>query len=221
MILVGLTVDQFVLPFIVSMTPTIAVPGVIGKASTDGQTILSSAGLRVAQVREQYSESTPAGRIMSQLPYPGATVKEGRRAYITVSKGIEHLQVPNVIGSSVRDARMSLMRSGLLLGTQSSRPDANAPVGTIVSQSYAPGTKVQRETIVDVVVSLGNGSPIPDVVGLSITEAQEVLSSMGFTVGPIVHRASNAFESGTVLSQSPSADSSLPTGTMVTLIIAK
>lgn len=219
--LTAVAVDQLVLPWIVSMTPTVSVPNVIGKKSNEGQQLLTSSGLRIAEVREQYSDNTPAGIIMSQLPYEGAIVKEGRRAYITVSKGIEHIQVPNIIGMSIRDARMALMRSGLVLGTQTSRPDESTPAGNIISINYTPGTKVQRETLIDVVVSLGSGTPIPDVVGLPLSDAEEALRSLGFAIGPIVRRKSDKSESGTVLTQTPNADVSVPSGTLITLVIAE
>lgn len=220
-VVVAAIVDQVVLPWIVSMTPTITVPNVIGLKGDEGRTIMQSAGLQVAQIREQYSDDTPAGMILSQLPYADAVVKEGRRAYLTVSKGIERLRVPRLIGSSQRDARLALMRNGLILGSVSFRSDSLSPVGSIIGQSIPEGTTAQRESIVDIVVSSGNGTPVPDVVGLSISEAQQILTSNGFTLGATVQRPSTAFEPGTVIGQTPKADSAAPAGASVSLIIAK
>lgn len=220
-IVVSVLVDQVVLPWIVSMTPTVTVPNVVGLQAEQGQTIMQSAGLNVAQVREQFSDDTPAGMIMSQLPYAQAIVKEGRRAYLTVSKGIETIRVPRLYGLTQRDARLALMRSGLILGSVSFRADSVVSSGYIIAQSIAEGTPSQRESIVDVVVSSGGGSPVPDVVGLSVAEAQELLTSSGFVLGVTVQRSSSAFESGTVIGQSPKADSSAAPGSAVALIIAK
>lgn len=203
------------------MTPTITVPNVVGLKGEEGRTIMQSAGLQVAQIREQYSDDTPAGTIMSQLPYADAIVKEGRRSYLTVSKGIERINVPRLIGSSQRDARLALMRNGLVLGSVSFRSDSSSAAGLIIGQSISEGTSVQRESIIDIVVSSGTGAPVPNVVGLSVSEAEQILISSGFTVGATLPRSSTAFEPGTVIGQTPKADSAAAAGASVTLIIAK
>ncbi len=210
-----------ILPLIVSMTPTITVPNVVGLKGEESRIIMQSAGLQVAQIREQYSDDTPAGMVMSQLPYADAIVKEGRRAYLTVSKGVERIRVPQLIGSSQRDARLALMRNGLVLGSVSFRSDSLSPAGIIIGQSIPEGTTAQRESIVDIVVSTGNGAPVPDVVGLSLSEAEQIIQTSGFTVGPTIQRSSTAFEPGTVIGQTPKADSAAATGASITLIIAK
>ena len=220
-IVIAVVVDQVILPWIVSMTPTVTVPNVVGMQVQQGTVIMQSTGLNVAQVREQYSDDTPPGMIMSQLPYADAIVKEGRRAYITVSKGVERIRAPRLYGLTQRDARLTLMRSGLILGSISYRADSLVSTGYIIVQSIAEGTPCERESIVDVVVSSGNGSPVPDVVGLTMQEAQDLLISSGFTIGATVSRTSSAFESGTVIGQSPKPDSSAPAGAAVSLIIAK
>jgi serine/threonine-protein kinase len=220
-VVIAAIVDQVILPWIVSMTPTITVPNVVGLKAEEGRTIMQSAGLQVAQIREQYSEDTPAGTTMSQLPYADAIVKEGRRAYLTVSKGIEQIRVPRLVGLSQRDARLSLLRTGLMLGTISFRSDSLYPTGVTTAQSIPEGSRAQRESIVDIVVSSGNGAPVPDVVGLSLSEAEQVLRSSGFTIISTVQRSSAAFEPGTVIGQTPKADSAAPAGAPVTLILAK
>lgn len=220
-VLVAAAVDQVILPWVVSITPTVTVPNVVGLDGEQGRVIMQSSGLNVAQVREQYSDDTPAGKIMSQLPYAEAIVKEGRRAYLTVSKGIERIRVPRLYGLSQRDARLSLMRNGLILGTISFRSDTSAPTGVVIAQSISEGTPAQRESIVDVIISSGNGAPVPDVVGLTVAEAQQILTSSGFIVANTILRNSAAFEPGTVIGQTPRADSSAATGTGVTLIVVK
>jgi len=220
-IVIAVIVDQVVLPWIVSMTPTITVPNVVGMQGQQGKLIMESAGLNVAQVREQFSDETPQGMVMSQLPYADAIVKEGRRAYLTVSKGVERIRAPRLYGLTRRDARLALMRAGLILGSLSFRPDSIVANGYIVSQSIAEGTPCQRESIVDVIISSGSGSAVPDVVGLTLQEAQEILTSSGFTLGATVARSSSAFEAGTVIGQTPKPDSSAPAGAAVSLIIAK
>jgi serine/threonine-protein kinase len=220
-IFVAVIVDQVVLPWIVSTTPTVTVPNVVGMKSEQGRVIMQSAGVNVVQVREQFSDDTPEGLIMSQLPYADAVVKEGRRAYLTVSKGVERIRVPRLYGMTQRDARLALMRNGLILGSVAFRSDSSASAGTIIAQSVAEGTPMQRESTIDIVISTGGGMPVPDLVGLTLAEAQQIIEANGFAMGPTVLRASSAFEPGTVIGQSPKSDSAVKASTPISLIIAK
>jgi serine/threonine-protein kinase len=158
---------------------------------------------------------------MSQLPYADAVVKEGRRAYLTVSKGVERIRVPRLYGMTQRDARLALMRNGLILGSVAFRSDSSASAGTIIAQSVAEGTPMQRESTIDIVISTGGGMPVPDLVGLTLAEAQQIIEANGFAMGPTVLRASSAFEPGTVIGQSPKSDSAVKASTPISLIIAK
>jgi len=213
-------IDQLVLPWIVSMSKTISVPNVVGRTLDQAQAELQQAGLNVVDVRERYTNDYKAGVVMSQLPYSGAVVKEGRRAYLTVSEGIELIKVPRVIGLSQRDAQILLMRNGLILGSVSTSDDPAAALGTVLWQSVIQGAQVQKESVVDVVVSNGGGKPVPNLMGLTVSEAERVLLVNGFSLGTIIERTSQAFESGVVMAQRPAADKLAPAGTSVTLIIA-
>ena len=113
---VGIIVDQVVLPAIVRASDVVVVPSLVGTPLERAQADLAARQLVLVEPREQYSDKIPKGRVMSQLPYAGAQVKEGRRIYVTVSKGIETIEMPNVRGQLMRDARLTLMRAGLAIG---------------------------------------------------------------------------------------------------------
>lgn len=70
--------------------PRATVPGVIGRSEQEARAILAQAGFTVGQrVEEAYSDSVPAGRVMSQSPGAGARVPKGSVVALTVSKGPE------------------------------------------------------------------------------------------------------------------------------------
>lgn len=219
-IAVGIVVDQIVLPWIVSMSSTVTVPNVVGRSLIQAQSEMQQAGLNVVDIRERYTSDYKAGVVMSQLPYSGAVVKEGRRAYLTVSKGIELIRVPQIIGLAQRDAQILLMRSGLILGSVTTRDDSDAQPGTVLWQSVSQSAQVQRESVIDIIVSNGGGKTVPNLIGLTVTEAEELLFNNGFAVGSIIERASEAFEAGVVMAQRPAADELAPSGTSITLIVA-
>lgn len=220
--LIGVMVDQLLLPWIVSMTDTISVPGVVGKNVSTASQELANAGLVVMEPREQYSASIAKGTVMSQLPYANATVKEGRRIYLTISKGIETIRVPSLYGLTMRDARLSLMRIGLQLGDVTYETSDAIAVDRIAAQGVPAGAEIPSDGIISVVVSRGStGVRIPSLVGLSLEEAQGILLDAGLIVGTLSYKESGAFDSGVVLAHDPPADSSVAVGTPVQITVAR
>lgn len=220
--LIGAVADQLILPWIVSMTETITVPNVVGKDFATSQRMLSDAGLQVMEAREQYSSSARKGIVMSQLPFSNSTVKEGRRIYLTISKGIETIRVPSLYGQTVRDARLTLMRIGLQLGNVTYQTDENVAADRIAGQGVPPGAEIPNDGMISIIVSRGtSGIRVPSLVGLSLDEAQGVLLDAGLTVGTIVEKPSGAFDSGIVIAHDPPADSSVVQGTSIMIIVAR
>lgn len=221
-ILVSLVlIDQVVLPWIVSTSKTVRVPSVVGESVSRAQNLLIERGLQVKDIRYQHSTELPPGVVMSQLPYPGATVKQGRRVYLTVSKGLETVTVPRLIGLSIRDARLALARAGLQLGTVFTVADENVPADAIAWQSIPAGTSAAAETSIAVGVSNGGTLRMPLLVGLSLEEAREVLGPMGITIGPVSERTTQAFATGTIIDHQPPADSTIGPGRSVSVILAR
>lgn len=214
-------IDQFVLPLIVSTTDTVRVPEVVTKPVSTAQYLLQERGLQVKDIRYQHSPDLPPGIVMSQLPYPGAIVKEGRRVYLTVSKGLETVTVPRLIGLSIRDARLALARAGLQLGTISTVTDENVPADAIAWQSVAAGTVAPADAAISVGVSNGGSTRMPSLLGLSLTEARQVLTELGVTIGSVSERSTQAFASGTVIDHQPPADSLLAPGSSVSVTLAR
>lgn len=200
-------VDQLVLPWIVSTTDTVIVPTVTGKPIDDARGMLENRKLRINEIRYQHSTDVKPGTVMSQLPYAGATVKEGRRVYLTVSKGVEVVTVPNLNGLSMRDARLALARAGLQLGSVTSVTDENIPVDAIAWQSPAAGSSVSADASISIGISRGSILRMPSLVGLRFDEAKAILSELGLSIGTVRDRSTQAFATGTIIDQMPPSDS--------------
>ena len=214
-------VDQVVLPYIVATTDTVRVPSVIGMKVSAAEQTLTQLGLQVKDVRYQHNSQVAPGVVMSQLPTDGSTVKEGRRVYLTVSKGLETVYMPNLLGSNVSDARRALARAGLQLGSVNSIVSADYPPETIAWQSVSAGAPVPVDALVHIRISQGASLRIPYLVGLTIEEARAAVIAAGLEVGVITERSTKAFTSGTVITQEPPADSLVPGATQVNLILAR
>lgn len=178
--------------------------------------------LAVMEPRKQNSESVPEGFVISQSPYAGAIVKEGRRVYLTISDGIRKVVVPDLKGKSLREIRVILLRSGITLGDIAYESSEQMPVNTVVGQGAAPGTSVGPNTPISVIISSGPpGIPVPDLLGLSRDEGRIELEAVGLHVGAISYAPSNLFQLGTIIGLRPTQGQIVPIGSSIAITVAK
>ncbi|MBI2793363.1 MAG: PASTA domain-containing protein [Ignavibacteria bacterium] len=219
---IGIIADQFVLPMIVGAGDVVRVPSVVDKNIDEALSTIASAGLATTDSKEQYSDSVPKGHVISQMPYAFASVKKGRRVYLTVSRGIQTLLMPSLIGKTIRDARLTLMREGLQLGDISYEYNDSIPRDRIIIQGVPSGSHIAAGTTTSVVISRGSGTTMmPDVLGMTLVEAQVLLTDRGLTIGSIKYTSSGTFESSTVIGQDPPADTPTNPAASVSLVVVK
>ena len=145
----------------------IVVPDVVGQAQGNASAAMSSAGLVVVTVTEQYSATVSAGKVISQIPWAGSSVLPSAAAYLVVSRGVQPAVMPNVAGQTRAQAELALSDAGLVLGSVTLSHSSEVPSGAVVSQSPAAGTELLPGTAVSIVVSLG-AVPLPEGEGEAV-----------------------------------------------------
>lgn len=126
--------------------------------------------------------------------------------------------VPSVIGFSITEATAKLESAGLVLGDITEAP-SEQPNGQVLEQTPLNGEVVAQGARVNLVVAGSPAPVIPDVVGLSQTDATNALLNAGFRVGAIDSTDSDQ-PAGTVVSQSPAAGTTSPRDTEIALTIS-
>ncbi|MEG3626252.1 Stk1 family PASTA domain-containing Ser/Thr kinase [Streptomyces poriticola] len=96
----------------VSKGRPIDVPDVTGDDLDDARAELTEAGLKVEVAPERVNSEHDAGRVARQTPDSGGRAAEGDTVTLTVSKGPQLIEVPDVVGDSVDDARRKLEDAG-------------------------------------------------------------------------------------------------------------
>ncbi|MFK0115900.1 Stk1 family PASTA domain-containing Ser/Thr kinase [Streptomyces sp. NPDC090994] len=97
----------------VSKGRAVDVPDVTGDDLADARAELADAGLKVEVATERVnSDDYDAGQVARQSPGDGERVAEGDTVTLTVSKGPERIEVPDVVGDDVDDARQELEDAG-------------------------------------------------------------------------------------------------------------
>jgi internalin A len=101
---------------VLSVGPATAVPDVVGMTQAAAETALTGAGLAVGTVTEDYSETVPAGGVISQNPAAGADAAAGSAVDLVVSLGSAPVSMPDAnLAAAVRVAL------GLAAGTPLTR----------------------------------------------------------------------------------------------------
>ncbi|MFF7279370.1 Stk1 family PASTA domain-containing Ser/Thr kinase [Streptomyces griseorubiginosus] len=136
--------------------------------------------------------------------------------------GNDQVDVPNIVNQSQEDATRQLTNIDLKVGQITQKACEDAAKGNICEQNPTAGTKVDKNTAVDIVVSTGAPKvAVPSVLGQDVDEATQTLEGdkYGFVVK--TKQEESAEEPGTVLSQDPKLGAEVEKGSTITLTIAK
>ncbi|MFJ3135083.1 Stk1 family PASTA domain-containing Ser/Thr kinase [Streptomyces sp. NPDC086843] len=96
----------------VSKGSPVDLPDVTGDDPEDARAELEEAGLKVEIASERVTSEHDAGTVARQTPGAGGQAAEGDTVTLTLSKGPEMVEVPDVVGDSVDEAREKLEGAG-------------------------------------------------------------------------------------------------------------
>ncbi len=132
-----------------------------------------------------------------------------------------YVSVPNVVSDTIAQATNALQSAGLSLGAQTNQTSANVPSGAIISESPAAGTNVASGTAVSVVVSSGPAMvSVPNVVSDTVSQATSALTAVGLALGNQTTASSASVPKGEIISENPAADTNVPSGTAVSVVVS-
>ncbi|PWN06986.1 PASTA domain-containing protein [Rhodohalobacter mucosus] len=214
--------NYIVMPMYTNYNEGITVPDVTKISLSEAEELLTSRGLRFEVMDRRANAAYPADYIIDQSPSARVLVKPNRKIYLTVNTAETPMtEVPDVVNMSYRNAEIQLRNHGLTVGTISY--ESSRFRNTIMRQSVAAGDTVARGTVVNLVVSDGLGTrmvDVPEVVGLSYSEAQRLILSSGLRVGEVRFQPDRETTPNTVLSARPVAEQ-LTEGTELQLVISE
>lgn len=200
---------------------TVVVPDLKGKTMSEAQKAADDAGLKLVVSKEVNSETVKPGRVISQDPAAGEKLKKGSTVKVVVSRGLDMVSVPSVVGKTPEEASDILKKAGLILGKTDDQFSDTVADNTIISQSPKAGGKVEKGSSVDIVISRGSETvQVPDVVNNTKGEATSILENAGFKVDTF-EDYSDSIAADHVIRQSPEANAKAKKGSTVTITISK
>lgn len=169
---------------------TVTTPNLSGKTIDEAEDILKKAGLGLGKVDEGFSDTVDVDKIMTQSPKAGAKIEKGATVDVTVSKGAESVEVPDVVNDTV-DAGTSILQDA---GFKVSRFDDYSETvdkDHIIKQSPISGDKSKKGSTITITVSKGSSKvALINLKGMKQSDAaawltsNELLSSVTTAAGP-------------------------------------
>ena len=198
--------------------PKVEVPNVVGRSRDDAIAQLTEAKLKF-KAREVFSKEEP-GEVIAQHPVGGESVLQGSTVQINISKGVQPLTVPNVIGQQYDSAAGQLQGQGFAVARRD--VDSSQPVDTVIDQQPKGGSELARGGTVILYVSKGpKESTIPDVSSQDEASATQTLEQSGFSVDVQEQDTTDPNQDGIVLSQDPPGGTKARPGTTVTIVVGR
>jgi serine/threonine-protein kinase len=198
--------------------PRVTVPSFVDGNVTDAVAQLTRLGLKVKQ--RPVPSAKEAGTITAQDPPEGTKLPVGSTVTLNVAKGPQPVSVPPVVGLPLEQATSQLQ--ALQFKVQPTFVESNEPANTVVQQTPEAGQSAGKGSTITLTVSKGpTTATVPDVTSLDVDTATATIASAGFRVKTVDEAVSDPSLDGTVLSQTPDANTEAKPGSLVTLTVGR
>ncbi len=200
------------------------VPDFTGLTFEEAEQLAGQQNLRLVISDSVFVNSRPRGTVFRQLPAINATVKKDRRIFLTVNALQQRMvEMPDVVGYSLRQAKTVLLSAGLHVGHLNYVNDL--ATNNVLGQRHKgavirPGAQLPAESEIDLEVgksALAENTAVPLLIGYTAVEARDVLAESSLNIGTLRYdeTVGNYLDSllARVYKQSPgSSNNSLPLG---------
>ena len=170
----------------------ITVPDLTNMSIEEARDAVAPGRMRLEIIDSVYVRRMGKGLIYRQNPKAGSKVKEGRRILLTINAvNPKKVMMPNLIGYSMRQAKAEILSKGLQIGRLTYVTDI--ATNNVLQQLHdgveiAPGTMIESESMIDLVLGLNNDDCItfaPSVTGLKYRTAVEAIHDNSLNISGI------------------------------------
>lgn len=150
-----ISADDYITVYISGSDATVEVPDVYGYEATSASNVLKSKGFDV-KILTEYSDED-VGTVIRTVPARNKKVEKGSEIiiYVATDEESEPVEVPNLVGMTIAQAKEKLEALGLYLDSSRTEYRSSAePVGRIIGHEFI-GEKVKPGTSIAVYVSTG------------------------------------------------------------------
>ncbi len=129
--------------------------------------------------------------------------------------------IPDLTGSTPDQARVIAENRGLLLVVGGEEENEKYADNQICRQTPLPGSIVKSKSSITVFISKGSSSVIvPDLKGISLSEATVKLNELGLRIGDIKTEENAAVEKDRIVTTQPGSGSKVKKGDAITIVLS-
>lgn len=140
-------------------------------------------------------------------------------AHFIFNRNREVLPVPDVVNMTVVEAQAALEEKGFEVELEERYGNAVKP-GTVMEQSPKAGEKRKQGSTIYLTISKGAElKTVPEIIGMSLSKAENLLKDEGYTIGKITKKFDSSKTVGIVLEQFPKAMDKAPKGSKINLVV--
>lgn len=141
--------------------------------------------------------------------------------WLFLRNGVSEVSVPDVEGAEQAAAEQQLSDAGLTNVSVEEQADSEIDEGDAIGTDPQAGTSVAEDSEIVLLISTGADEvEVPDVVGMSESEAQQELQDAGLNVGQTTSEPTQESEPGEVMRTTPAAGDTVESGGSVDLVVA-
>ena len=191
-------------------------PDVVGLSEKMADKKLSDNNLQMQVKSSEYSDTVEKGNVISQEPKADEVVSKYSKVSVVISLGSDAFDISklNLVGKTKESAESLLKENGFSVDTKE-EPSDTVPKGSVIS--YTP-TKPKNGERVTLTVSSGKKVTkvvVPNITGMSESEAKTLLETNGLILGKKAEQHSATVAKGIIIGQSTAAGSSVDSGSSV------
>ncbi|MDD2370729.1 MAG: Stk1 family PASTA domain-containing Ser/Thr kinase [Firmicutes bacterium] len=198
------------------------VPDVVGMTEEDAIIKLKESGFQYT-IEGIYSEDVDQGEVVEQTPEGNTLTSVSEVVQLKVSKGQDEIPIPNVVGSSEKEAKSVLKAEGFEVEVLNEY-NSDVPVGDVIRQEPGASEKLLPGETVIIVVSDGEELvqiKMPNLIGKTLSSAELTLNNSKLLLGSVTNEESSDYLPGQVIKQSVKSGNNIMQGSSVDLVIAK
>lgn len=193
--------------------PKIAIPDVTGLSFGTAEKKLKAKGFTTIEKSSEESEQQP-GTVIDQDPARDTEVKKDATITLTVAEEKQLVDVPDVTGKPVAEAKQQLEANQLKVTTQETE-SADVPEGHVVDQTPKGNTQAEPNSSVTLTVAKKPEEiKVPGVTTQKLKDAKKAITDAKLTVGTITGPQD---DNAIVVLTDPPADSPVAAGTAINI----
>lgn len=210
---------------------SVTVPDFVGRSVEQNEQVARKAGVTLTVSDSVYVSKLPRGAVYNQNPAAGEKVKRGRKVYLTINARQEkRVMMPDLVGLSLRQAKVELSSRGLMLGHLEYVKDiaTNNVLGqSVYGRAAEPGERIKVGTRVDLRLGLNpvdGFTVVPNLTGVKYNDALNRIKDQSLNVGKVIfdssiHDYADSLKAFVYRQTPPSSDYEVQMGTSVSVFL--